>query len=119
MNKMIVETNNKNRNVCHPVLTAILAGEPIESWKIIHEFTDDHLPCVTLRIKVGTKTYTADDCWLSYRGMVNREDAETSKAARKRVIREWKAVWKDAQEENEYWDQEEAKTKLDSKSKKK
>jgi hypothetical protein len=107
MNQLPVQFND-NFNVLHPAIVVINAGGTIKSWKVVGDFEDDHLPCVTIKIKVDKKTYLLDDCWLNIRGVALRINAEKDKVARKKVIAQWMKVWKDADAENKRWKKEEA-----------
>lgn len=107
MNKLIVDTNKDEWNVIHPALLAIQAGKKIRSWKVTHQFEDDHLPCVTIKLIIGSTTYKVDECWLSTKGLKDCIFAELDKKSREHVIKRWNRMAREALKENKRWKEEE------------
>lgn len=101
MNKLIVENIGELiPPKIHPILLLLREGKKITSWKVTGEFEDDHLPCLTITVKFGKKSYKVDDCWLSYRGVADRIAAEKDKTVREKILKYWEQMAK--REERDY-----------------
>lgn len=52
------------KDATHPVVAAFNPAA-VESLKVVHEWDDDHLPCVAVQAVVAGVTYKWADCWLT------------------------------------------------------
>lgn len=106
MNKLAVNSDKDGFNTLHPALVLLQEGKTISKWKVVDDFEDDHLPCVTIELTVDKQKFLIDDCWLTMRGCSDRIRAEKDKTVRDGIVKSWMSSWKRAARENAAWKKE-------------